>query len=86
MVRAGSEKGAPVGTGKGENQCGTSDCGPLLRSLSVLLSQGSTWWQELTALAPSGAPQQVTQMCGPHSPKVTHKSHSDNLCPSDTDR
>lgn len=97
-VRAASENGAPVGMGG--SQCGTSGCGPngkgpLLKSLSILLSRGSTWGQELPALASSGAPQQVSadliQTCGPtgfcpHSPKVTHKGHSDGLSPSDTER
>jgi hypothetical protein len=42
-VRAGSESEAPVGMGKGGSQRGTSGFGPLLRSLSVLLSWEGTW-------------------------------------------
>lgn len=39
----------------------------------------------------TGFTKYLIQMCSPtgfcpHSPKVTHKGHSDSLCPSDTER
>lgn len=68
---------------------------PWLKSLSILLRPGkplvtgaccpcSLWGSAPGFTHPSTQVWGPTGFC-PHSPKVTHRSHSDSLCPSDTD-